>query len=349
MYIGNRHARIRGEQYDEFIEAYVKTVTTLFPNVLLQWEDFTPGNGRRILETYRNRICTFNDDMQGTGAITLAAVISAVRASGKPLRAQRVVIFGAGTAGIGIADELRDAMMMDGLSRQEATGRFWCVDKPGLLISGVVGKLHDYQVPYARPASEGGAWASSLAGVVHKVQPTILIGASAAAGSFTEEIIRDMAAHAERPVILVISTPPARAEANPTDLITWTDGRGLVATGAPFSPVTYKGVTYVIGQINNAMLYPGLALGAIVSGASRITNGMLSAAAHAVSSLVTVRQPGSSLLPLVDDLRSVSATVAAAVAEAAVLEGMAGLKCEDIVQQVQNAMWQPEYQTIKAV
>jgi len=349
MYIGNRHPRIRGEQYDGFIEAYVKTVTAMFPNALLQWEDFAPGNGRRILETYRERICTFNDDMQGTGAITLAAAISAGRACGNPLRGQRVVIFGSGTAGIGIADGLRDAMMNEGLSKREATERIWCVDKAGLLIADVVGNLHDYQVPYARPASEAGSWAASLAGVVRKVEPTILIGTSAVAGSFTEDIIRDMAAHTERPVIFVISSPNARAEANPADLISWTDGRALIATGASFSPVTYKGVTYVIGQVNNAMLYPGLALGAIVSGARIITNGMLSAAAHAVSSLVTVRQPGASLLPHVDDLRSVSATVAAAVAEAAVVEGVARHRCEDIVQQVQDAMWQPEYKTIKAI
>ena len=348
MYIGNRHPRVRGKQYDAFIETYVKTVTAMFPNVLLQWEDFAPGNGRRILETHRERICTFNDDMQGTGAITLAAAISAGRACGKPLRSQRVVIFGAGTAGIGIADELRDSMMSEGLSKKEATEHFWCVDKSGLLLAGI-GEMHDYQRPYARPASEAGHWTHSLADVVHKVQPTMLIGASAAGGSFTEAIIRDMAAHTERPVILVISNPSTQSEANPADLITWTDGRALIATGASFSPVTYKGVTYVIGQVNNAMLYPGLALGAIVSGARIITNGMLSAAAHAVSSLVTVRQPGASLLPHVDDLRSVSATVAAAVAEAAVVEGVARIRFDDIVQQVQDAMWQPEYKTIKAV
>ena len=354
-YIGNRHARIRGERYDAFIDAYVKAVTKLFPNALLQWEDFAPGNGRHILERYRERICTFNDDMQGTGAITLAAAISAVRVCGTPLRNQRVVIFGAGTAGIGVADQIRDAMIREGRSAEDATRRFWCVDRQGLLKTGMAGQLHDYQVTYARPNSESKGWKHdnhgdgvSLTEVVRRVKPTMLVGASTAPGSFTEAIVRDMAAHTERPIIFVLSTPAARAEANPADLITWTDGRALIATGCSCAPVTHKGVTYVIGQVNNAMLYPGLCLGAIVARAKRISDSMYAAAASAVSSLVTVRQPGASLLPHVDDLRSVSATVAVAVAEAADAEGLAGIKLGDIVQQVQDAMWQPEYRRIQA-
>jgi malate dehydrogenase (oxaloacetate-decarboxylating) len=354
-YIGNRHARIRGERYDAFIDAYVKTVTTLFPNALLQWEDFAPGNGRRIIEKYRDRICTFSDDMQGTGAITLAAAISAVRACGTPLRNQRVVIFGAGTAGVGVADQLRDAMVREGLSKKNAAKRFWCVDRQGLLTTDMVDQLRDYQVTYARPTAETRGWkhdgngnGASLAEVVRRVKPTMLIGASTASGSFTEAIVKDMAAHAERPIIFALSNPPVRAEANPADLIAWADGRALIAAGSPFAPVTYKGVTYVVAQVNNAMLYPGLALGAIVSRASRISDGMFAAAASAVSSFVTVRQPGASLLPHIDDLRSVSVTVAVAVAETADAEGLAGVKLEDIVQQVQDAMWQPEYRRIQA-
>ncbi|HEV1285044.1 MAG TPA: NAD-dependent malic enzyme [Bryobacteraceae bacterium] len=351
-YIGNRHPRVRGEAYDAFIEAYVKTVTKLFPHVLLQWEDFAPGNGRRILEKYRNRICTFSDDMQGTGAITLAAVISSVRVCGTPLRNQRVVIFGAGTAGVGVADQIRDMMVRDGLSKADAVRRIWCVDRNGLLTDGMTTRLRDYQVAYARPAAESKSWRHGsgvdLAEVVRRVQPTMLIGASTVAGSFTEEIVRDMAAHTQRPIIFALSNPPARAEADPSDLISWTDGRALVATGSSFAPVTYKGVTYVIGQVNNAMLYPGLALGAIVSRASRISDGMFAAASNAVSSLVTVRQPGASLLPHIDDLRSVSVTVAAAVIEAANAEGLARVRFDDIVQQVEDAMWQPEYRPIHA-
>jgi malate dehydrogenase (oxaloacetate-decarboxylating) len=355
MYVGNCHPRIRGERYDAFIDAYVKIATRLFPHALLQWEDFAPGNGRRILEKYRNEICTFNDDMQGTGAITLAAAISAVRVCGTPLRNQRVVIFGAGTAGIGIADQIRDAMVTDGISKAEATKRFWCVDQQGLLTDAMQGQLGDYQAAYARSAAESKDWkregkanSVGLAEVVRRVSPTMLIGASTAPGTFTESIVKDMAAHTERPIIFMLSYPQARAEANPADLIAWTDGRALIAAGSPCAPVTYKGVTYVVAQINNALLYPGLCLGSIVSRARKISDGMFSSAANAVSSLVSVRQPGSSLLPHIDDLRSVSMTVAVAVAETAGDEGLARVKFSDIVQQVQDAMWQPEYRLIQA-
>ena len=355
-YVGNRHTRIRGERYDAFIASYVEVVSRLFPNALLQWEDFSPDNGRGILKKYRDRMCTFNDDMQGTGAITLAAAISAVRVCGTALRNQRVVIFGAGTAGIGIADQLRDAMVREGLSVDAAARRFWCVDRHGLLSTNIASSLRDYQAAYARPAAEVKGWerdrngdGASLAEVVRRVRPTMLIGASTMPASFTENMIREMAAHCDRPVIFALSTPPARAEANPADLLEWTEGRALIATGGLFAPITYRGVTYVIGQINNAMLYPGLALGVIVSRATRISEGMLAAAASAVSSLVIVRQAGASLLPHVDDLRSVSATVAVAVAEAAEAEGVARVKWTDPVQSVQDAMWQPRYRPILAV
>jgi len=355
MYVGNRHPRVRGERYDAFIDAYVRAVAKVFPNALLQWVDFAPGNGRRILEKYRDQVCTFNDDIQGTGAIALAAAISAVRICGTPLRNQRVVIFGAGAAGIGVADQIRNAMVREGRSKDEASARIWCVDQDGLLSDDMTGQLQDYQAAYARPAAESKAWKHtsngkgvSLAEVVRRVQPTMLIGASTDAGSFTEAIVKDMAAHTERPIIFVLSTPPAQAEANPADLIAWTEGRALIATGSSFAPVTYKGVTYVIAQADNALLYPGLGLGSIVSRAGRISDGMFAAAASAVSSLVAVRQPGASLLPQIDDLRSVSVTVAAAVTETAVAEGLAGVKFSDIVQQVHDAMWQPGYRRIQA-
>ncbi len=311
-YVGNRHARVRGERYDAFIDAYVETVTKLFPNALLQWEDFSPSNGRRILEKYRNRISTFNDDMQGTGAITLAAVVSAARVCGAPMRNQRVVIFGAGTAGIGIANEIRNAMKREGLSQEDATARFWLMDTGGLLIDDMGERVFDYQAPYVRPHAEVKRWKRNgpddtieLAEVVRQVRPTMLIGASTVAGAFTEAIIREMAKHCERPIIFPLSNPAPMAEATPADLIAWTEGRALIATGSPFQPVTYRGVTYVIGQVNNAMLYPGLCLGAIVSRARRISDNMFAAAANAVSSLVAVRLPGASLLPHVDDLRIV--------------------------------------------
>jgi malate dehydrogenase (oxaloacetate-decarboxylating) len=354
-YVGNRHARVRGARYNAFIDAYVEAVTALFPHALLQWEDFAPANGRRILEKYRDRICTFNDDMQGTGAITLGAAISAVRVCGTPLRNHRVVIFGAGTAGVGIADQIRGAMVREGLSPGEAIDRFWCVDRHGLITSDMTEHIGEYQATYARPAAESKNWRHGgngsgigLAEVVRRVKPTMLIGASTVPGSFTEGVVKEMAAHVDRPIIFALSNPSARAEANPADLISWTEGRALVATGSAFAPVTYKGVTYAVAQVNNAMLYPGLGLGAIVARAARISDGMFAAAAGAVSSLVAVRQPGASLLPHIDDLRTVSATVAMAVVEAAEAEGLAAVKVGDIVQQVQDAMWQPEYRRIEA-
>lgn len=355
MYSGNRHVRIRGARYDAFIDEYVRVAAELFPHALLQWEGFAPGNARRIVEKYSGRMCIFNDDMQGTGAITLAAAISAVRVCGTPLHKQRVVIFGAGTAGTGVADQLRDAMVREGISTEDAVSRFWCVDRQGLLTTAMAGQLPDYQAAYARPAAESSRWKHDgedkgvrLAEVVSRVKPTMLIGASTVGGSFTESIVREMAVHTERPIIFALCHLQQRAAANPADLLAWTEGRALIATGSPFAPVTYKGVTHVIGQMNNAMLYPGLALGAIVSRAQTISGGMFAAAASAVSSLVTVRQPGASLLPHIDDLRSVSATVAVAVAEAAAEEGLARAKLDDIVQQVQDAMWQPEYRRIQA-
>jgi malate dehydrogenase (oxaloacetate-decarboxylating) len=354
LYIGNRHARIRGARYDAFIASYISVVTRLFPNALIQWEDFAPGNGRRILEKYSDQMSTFNDDIQGTGAIVLAAAVSAIRVCGVPLRSQRIVIFGAGTAGTGVASKLRKAMVAEGCSPDEAAARFWCVDRQGLLTTDMEKPLPEFQLAFTRPAAESKGWKRDrhgigLAEVIHRVKPTMLIGASAAVDSFTEPMIREMAAHTARPVIFVLSHPHANAEATPSDLIAWTDGNALIATGVPSVPVTWKGITHVIAHINNAMLYPGLALGTIVSAASRISDGMFAAAASAVSSLVTVRQPGASLLPQIDDLRVISVTVAVAVAECAAREGLARVRLHDTVQQVHDAMWHPEYRCIEAI
>ncbi|HEX4207191.1 MAG TPA: NAD-dependent malic enzyme [Ktedonobacteraceae bacterium] len=353
FYLGNRHARVSGEHYDAFINAYIKTATNLFPHAMLHWEDFGPSNGRRILEQYRQQICTFNDDMQGTGVITLAALFSAVQVAGQPLRDQRVVIFGSGTAGIGNADQIRAAMMREGLSKEEATRRFWCVDIQGLLTDNMGDVLRDFQVPYARPESEVSSWnhdmpggGISLAEVVRRVHPTALIGTSTAPGTFTEAIVKDMAAHTERPIIFPLSNPTSLMEAKPPDLITWTDGRALIATGVPWHPVTYKGVTYAIGQANNALVYPGLGLGTIVARARHVSDGMLMTAARAVAGLVDAHLPGASLLPHVENLRAVSATVAVEVAKTAAAEGLAATHLANVVQQVQNAMWQPVYPQI---
>ncbi|MEV0612272.1 NAD-dependent malic enzyme [Nonomuraea sp. NPDC050404] len=339
FYVGERHARVRGERYDAFIDAYVSAATRLFPKALLHWEDFGPSNARRLLERYTGRFPTFNDDMQGTGAIVLAALLGAVRAAGTSLREQRIVVFGAGTAGIGVADQLRDAMARDGLDEREATRRIWAVDKPGLLIEGMDG-LRDFQRPYARPSGEDGG---GLAEVVARVGPTLLLGASTVRGAFTEEIVRCMASHTERPIIFPISNPTDRIEAMPQDLIRWTGGRALIATGVPFEPIAHNGVDHVIAQANNALLYPGVGLGAVVSRASRVSDGMLRAAAEAVAGLVDVSAPGASLLPQVENLRQVSATVAVAVARQAAKEGLARVELGNPVQQVQDAMWQPRY------
>jgi malate dehydrogenase (oxaloacetate-decarboxylating) len=345
-YVGNRHSRIRGQRYDDFIDAYVRAATKLFPGALLHWEDFGPGNGRRILERYRDRICTFNDDMQGTGAIVLAATLSAVRVAGTRMRDQRIVVFGAGTAGVGIADQLRDAMVRDGLDKGAATRRIWCVDRQGLLTDDMTA-LRDFQIPYARPAGET-VGRAGLAEVVADVKPTMLVGTSTVHHAFTRDIIDEMARHVDRPIIFPLSNPTERIEARPADLIAWTGGRGLIATGIPVAPVTYKGVTYAIGQANNALLYPGLGLGAVVARAKRVSDGMFAAAADAVAGLVDVSTPGASLLPQVDNLREVSATVAVAVAERAAQERLAQVQLTDPVQQVQDAMWQPRYRPVKA-
>ncbi|PEY32331.1 NAD-dependent malic enzyme [Bacillus cereus] len=353
FYIGNRHPRITGEVYDKFIDTFVKTVYDKFPQALLHWEDFSSRNARRILDKYRDQVCTFNDDIQGTGAVSLAAVLSAVKASGVPLCEHRVVVFGAGTAGIGIADQVRDAMVHAGLSEKEANERFWCIDRNGLLTDNMEGLL-DFQLPYTRMESEVNEWKQSetvgLAEVVKHVQPTILIGTSTVAGAFTEEIVKEMASHVERPIILPMSNPTPLAEAKPVDLIHWTEGRALVATGSPFEPVTYNGVTYVIGQSNNALIFPGLGLGTIVVRASVMTDGMFAAAAEAVASMVDTSQPGAPILPEVEELRNISEIVAIEVAKAAVAEGVAReeLSDNDIRKAVKEAMWQPIYRQVKA-
>ncbi|MDD1368214.1 oxaloacetate-decarboxylating malate dehydrogenase, partial [Bacillus sp. MHSD17] len=348
FYIGNRHPRITGEAYDEFIDTFVQAVNKQFPKALLHWEDFSSRNARKILDKYRHDICTFNDDIQGTGAVSLAAVLSAVKASGVPLSEHRVVVFGAGTAGIGIADQVRDAMVRVGVSEEESYKRFWCIDRNGLVTDNMEDLL-DFQMPYARKAAEVSEWKQNdvigLAEVVKHVKPTILIGTSTVAGAFKEEIVKEMASHVERPIILPMSNPTPLAEAKPVDLIEWTEGRALVATGSPFEPVTYNGVTYVIGQSNNALIFPGLGLGTIVVRASVMTDGMFAAAAEAVASMVDTSQPGAPILPEVEELRNISEMVAIEVAKVAVAEGVAreNLSDNDIKIAVKEAIWEPQY------
>ncbi|MDT7712517.1 MAG: hypothetical protein QOG46_1206, partial [Pseudonocardiales bacterium] len=338
----------RGPAYDRLIEAYVSTASRLFPHALLHFEDFGPSNARRILLEYADKACIFNDDMQGTGAITLAAILAGVRVAGTPLADQRVVVFGAGTAGVGIADQIRDAMVRAGAQPQAATQQVWLVDKQGLLLDDMA-DLRDFQTPYARPAGEAKSYDRddeghiTLATTVAEVHPTILVGTSTAGGAFTEPIIQEMAAHVDRPLIFPLSNPTEKIEAHPADLVHWTEGRALIGTGTPWDPVAYQGVDYKIGQANNALVYPGLGLGTVVARAKHVTPGMIRAAAEAVANLVDTTSPGASLLPEVGNLRAASATVAVAVVCQAMTEGVAQVTHDDAVQAVQDAMWQPTY------
>jgi malate dehydrogenase (oxaloacetate-decarboxylating) len=372
LYLGNRHARVRGQDYDAFIARYLEVASSLFPDALLHFEDFGAGNARRILLTYRDRYRIFNDDMQGTGAIVKAGLFNALRVAGTRWRDQRVVIFGGGTAGVGIADQIRDQMARDGLDAGQATGQVWIVDLPGLLTEDMSEGLLDYQRPYARPAAEVSGWARtpvqvdpsaatrwpemaalrqaraaagiiSLQTVVEQVKPTILVGTSTARGAFTQQVVEAMSAGVERPVIFPISNPFSKIEAMPADIIAWSRGKALVATGLPIAPVDYEGVTYSFGQANNALVYPGLGLGTIVAGAAKVTDGMLLAAAEAVAGQADVTAPGAALLPAVENLRASSATAAVAVAQAAADDGVATNKPSNPVQAVHDAMWQPAY------
>jgi hypothetical protein len=347
-YLGNRHARVRGERYDALIANYLKTAAEMFPNALLHFEDFGPSNARRILVENRRQYRIFNDDMQGTGAIVMAAVFSGLKVTKQTFAEQRLVVYGAGTAGTGMADQISAAMEREGLSREEAKQRVWLIDINGLVTDDMDG-LPDYQQEYARPATEVADWAKTdgkigLLEVVKQVKPTILIGTSTDHGAFTEDVVKALCAGVERPILLPLSNPTEKIEVMPSEAIKWSDGKVLISVGIPVPPVPYKGVNYEIGQANNAMLYPGLGLGVIVSGAKHVTDGMLLAAAEAVASQVNPQDEGASLLPSVNNLRASSATVAVAVAKQAVKDGVATKQPENWVQAVQDAMWQAVYE-----
>ena len=357
MYLGYRHPRVRDQRYDELIDAFVTAATSLFPHAMIHWEDFGVSNARRILNMYADKCCSFNDDMQGTAAVVLAAAVAAVRAAGSRLRDQTIVIYGAGTAGLGIADMMREAMVADGLTPDEATRRFYALNSKGLLTTDHVETLRDFQVPYAHATTELAGWTRTsggpgdsygLADVVANAHPTMLIGTSTQTGAFTEEVVRLMAAHAQRPIIMPLSNPTSRCEASPQDVIRWTDGRAFIATGSPFPPISYGGRTYRVAQANNALVFPGLGIGVAVSRARRVSDAMLVAAADAVAAMSDASVTGA-LLPPVDDLRAVSAAVAAAVAVAADQGGLAGRAVTDPDRQVREAMWNPEYPRIEAV
>ena len=345
-YLGNRHARVRGERYDALVNEYLTVVSELYPHALLHFEDFGASNARRILVNNRSKYRIFNDDMQGTGAIVISAVIAGMKTTGTTFADQRLL------AGTGMADQIHAGMVRAGLTPEEAKERIWLIDRNGLVTDDMK-QLPDYQAAYARPASETADWdhqdgAIGLLETVKRVHPTILIGTSTDHGAFTQEVIEALSAGCERPIVLPLSNPTEKIEAMPQDVIAWSKGQALVATGIPIEPFDYDGTTFSIGQGNNSLLYPGLGLGTIVSGAPHVTDAMILAAAEAVAGQVTSHERGASLLPPVDHLRASSATVAVAVVRQAIADGQCDLDPGDVVEAVRRAMWQPVYSQLKS-
>jgi len=358
VYVGNRHPRVTGEKYDDFVDAFVHACTTMFPDALLHWEDLGASNAHRVLQRHRRSVCTFNDDMQGTGAIALASVVSGARVTRTRLRDQRIVIFGAGTAGIGIADQLLQAMVADGLDAGSARARIWCLGRQGLLLEGQ--RIRDFQMPYARPLAEVAGWRRDVPGtsptgggvdlieVVRRVHPTVLIGTSGVGGAFDRATVTELARHVDRPIVLAMSNPTELAEASAADLLGWTDGRALVATGSPSPVVSCDGIAVTVAQANNALVFPGIGLGAIVSRATRITDEMLTAAAYAVAGCARPHEPGAALLPSLGAVRDVTTVVAVQVARAAQAGGVARVRTRDWDAVVAAARWEPVYPAVLA-
>ncbi|HFX3740573.1 TPA: malolactic enzyme [Enterococcus faecium] len=348
LYLGNRHARVEGETYYEFIDQFVQSATELFPELLLHWEDFGRGNAAAILEKYEDQITTFNDDIQGTGIVVLAGVLGGLNISGEQLKDQIILTFGAGTAGVGIANILLDEMIRQGVPEEEARQHFYQVDKQGLLFEDTEG-LTPGQIPFARKRSEfiNADELTNLEAVVKAIHPTIMIGTSTQPGAFTEEIVKEMAAHTPRPIIMPLSNPTKLAEAKAKDLIEWTDGKALVGTGIPAADVEYNGVTYQIGQANNALMYPGLGLGLIASTATRVNAEIISQASRALGGIVDVTKPGAAILPPVAKITEFSQTIAETVAKSVVAQNLNREEITDIKEAVESAKWVPEYKSLE--
>ncbi|MDV4389638.1 NAD-dependent malic enzyme, partial [Enterococcus faecium] len=348
LYLGNRHARVEGETYYEFIDQFVQSATELFPELLLHWEDFGRGNAATILEKYEDKITTFNDDIQGTGIVVLAGVLGGLNISGEQLKDQTILTFGAGTAGVGIANILLDEMIRQGVPEEEARQHFYQVDKQGLLFEDTKG-LTPGQIPFARKRSEftNADELTNLEAVVKAIHPTIMIGTSTQPGAFTEEIVKEMAAHTPRPIIMPLSNPTKLAEAKAKDLIEWTDGKALVGTGIPAADVEYNGVTYQIGQANNALMYPGLGLGLIASTATRVNAEIISQASRALGGIVDVTKPGAAILPPVAKITEFSQTIAETVAKSVVAQKLNREEITDIKEAVESAKWVPEYKSLE--
>jgi malate dehydrogenase (oxaloacetate-decarboxylating) len=356
LYVGWRHGRVRGQEYDDFVEAFVSAVTARWPNILLQFEDFARQNAGRLLEKYRDRLCTFNDDIQGTAAVAAGTLLAAVEGTGSSITDQRIAIFGAGAAGCGIASLLLRVMVNAGMTEAEARTRFFAVDRPGLLLTDTP-ELLDFQRPFARDRADIARWSLANPGrielldVMNNAKPTTLIGVSGQAGAFSEPIVRAMARGTPRPVIFPLSNPTARSEASPQDLHAWTEGRAIVGTGSPFPPVIRDGKPFKTDQTNNSYIFPGVGLGVLAVSARRVTDAMFEAAARALASASPAKKdPSAPLLPPVKELRAVARLVAVAVARTAREEGL----CEpftdrQIEARIDTKMWRPTYRPYRYV
>lgn len=344
LYLGNKHSRVNGDKYYQFVDQFVQCVEKLFPGLYLHFEDFGRDNADNILKKYRNHILTFNDDIQGTGIIVLAGILGALKISGQKLTEQKYVCFGAGTAGTGIVEQVYSEMLQAGLKPEEARQHFYLVDKQGLLFDDTP-DLTPAQKPFVRKRSEfaNADQLKDLKSVVQAVHPDILVGTSTRSGAFTQDIVTEMAQHTDRPIIFPLSNPTQLAEAKAQDLIEWTKGKALVATGIPADPVDYQGVKYEIGQANNALVYPGLGLGALAVNAKVLSDEMISVAAHSLGGIVDSTKPGAAVLPPVEKLNIFSQTVAHAVANQAIKDHLNQNEYDDGKQAVEALRWAPEY------
>jgi malate dehydrogenase (oxaloacetate-decarboxylating) len=349
IYIGWRNKRVRGAEYDDFIETFVSAVEKRWPHVLLQWEDFAGSNASRLLEKYRDRLCTFNDDIQGTAAVVLATLLAAVKAAGLSLKEQRIGILGFGSAGIGIADLIVKALIEEGLSQTEARARIYAIGRPGLLVEGAEG-IHPEQKNYVRARGDVADWKVQdplkigLEEVARNAKLTVLIGVAGKAGMFTEDAVRAMAKNVERPIIFPLSNPTSKSEATPEDLLKWTDGKALIGTGSPFEPVKVGDREICIDQTNNSYIFPGLALGIVAAKSRRVTDAMFMTAAKALTELSPVAMDkDGSLLPPLRDSRRLSRAIAVAVGREAIAEGLSDLKDCDVEAAVEENVWEPRY------
>ncbi|MFP1725304.1 NAD-dependent malic enzyme [Lonsdalea quercina] len=353
LYMGWRHPRISGDEYYAFVDEFIQAVKRRWPNVLLQFEDFAQGNAMPLLNRYRDEICSFNDDIQGTAAVALGSLIAASRAAGSQLRDQTVAFLGAGSAGCGIAEQIIAQMVAEGLTDEEARSRVFMVDRFGLLTDKLPNLLN-FQSPLVQKSEKIAHWdvssdAISLLEVMQNTKPTVLIGVSGQPGLFTEEIIREMNSNCARPIVMPLSNPTSRVEARPEDIFNWTDGTALVATGSPFAPVTHKGEIYPIAQCNNSYIFPGIGLGVLASGARRITDGMLMAASRALADCSPLANEGKGgLLPEIEKIQEVSHHIALEVAKMAQEDGVAEVTSEEaLIKAIEHNFWHPQYRTYK--